>query len=102
MNKTTSDYLKLLGLRVRDVVTGFEGVVESISYDLYGCVQAVVKPAIDKAKPTEIPDGRWFDTKRLTAIDSTPVMEVPPFAVTAFGAEIGPAEKPRRSGVVPR
>jgi hypothetical protein len=97
VNKTTADYLKLLGLRCRDVVTGFEGVTESISYDLYGCVQAVVRPSIDKAKPADVPDGRWFDCKRLVVIDQKPVMDVPAFASTEHGAEIGPAEKPRRT-----
>ena len=36
--------LELLGLQVRDKVTGFAGVCESVSYDLYGCIQGVVRP----------------------------------------------------------
>jgi hypothetical protein len=89
-------HVSLLGLKVRDKVTGFEGVVESVSFDLYGCVQAVVKPA---AKDGEIKDGRWHDIQRLEVIDSGRVMPVPSFASLATPEGVhthGPAEKPVR------
>lgn len=57
------DYVDLLGYRVRDKVTGFEGVVTSIGFDLYGCVQAVVTPP---AKDGKQEDSRWYDTHRLS------------------------------------
>jgi hypothetical protein len=49
--------LKLLGTKVRDVVTGFVGIVTSVSFDLYGCVQAVVvtvgaRPLSEKTVPS--------------------------------------------------
>jgi hypothetical protein len=78
--------MELLGLKVRDCVTGFEGVATSISFDLYGCVQAVVTPAMKDAGKLE--DSRWFDTKRLHVLDPKPVMDVPTFAVVP-----GPQEK---------
>ena len=34
-------HLELLGQKVEDKVTGFRGVVTTISFDLYGCIQAV-------------------------------------------------------------
>jgi hypothetical protein len=87
-------HLALLGLKVRDVVSGFEGVAESVCFDLYGCVQAVVRPEIGKdAKINEFPDGRYFDVKRLKALSDTPVMAVPNFALP----EIGAADKPALS-----
>ena len=52
-------YLDLLGYRVTDRITGFSGVVESISYDLYGCIQPWVVPAIDEKGKLET--GRFFD-----------------------------------------
>lgn len=67
--------LKLLGLKVRDRVTGFCGVVMSVSYDLPGCIQAVVTPLVDEKG--EAKDGKWFDVTRLEVLDETPVMEVP-------------------------
>lgn len=88
------DYLQLLGFKVRDVVTGFEGVVESVSFDLYGCVQAVVRgPVTEKG---DVLDGRWFDMKRLKQISQTPVMMVPRFAAIPAGSETGGSEKPAR------
>lgn len=37
-------HLNLLGHEVKDKVSDFKGVVTSISFDLYGCVQADVRP----------------------------------------------------------
>lgn len=42
MNK----HFKLLGMEVKDKVTGFKGVVSTITFDLYGCIQAGVTPKI--------------------------------------------------------
>lgn len=84
------DHFKMLGMKARDVVSGFEGIVESISFDLYGCIQAALRPPRDMKKPAEWPDGRWFDIKRLEVIGKKPVMTVPNFALP----EIGAAEKP--------
>jgi hypothetical protein len=95
--------LSFLGLKVRDSVTGYTGVVESISVDLYGCVQAMV------SNGQEDKDGRflahWFDTSRITVVDPTPVMDQPNFYLAgknynemprAEGAAEphGPADKP--------
>jgi len=77
------EHLKLLGFKVRDVVTGFEGVVGSIAFDLYGCVQAVVYAP--KNEKGELPDGRYFDTKRLMTISDAPVMAAPTFVVVPGG-----------------
>jgi hypothetical protein len=94
--------LKLLGLKVEDKVTGFVGIVDSISYDLYGCIQATVKPVCnDKG---EMVDAKWFDIARLRVLSPTPVMEVPGerFAVARDGAiptvtnTHGAADKPYR------
>lgn len=95
--------LKLLGLKVRDRVTGLEGVCESICYDLYGCIQGAVRPQKLNDKG-ELIDGRWLDVARLEVLDETPVMDVPGdrFAVKRTSAPTvptrasGPAEKPYR------
>ena len=54
--------MHLLGLKVTDQVTGFSGVVTSVGYDLYGCIQAIVTPQL-KADATKLEESRWFDTK---------------------------------------
>ena len=76
--------LKLLGLKCRDCITGFSGIVTSVSFDLYGCIQAWVDPQ----EITTDTKGKWFDVKRLGIIDQTPVMMQPDFVDVP-----GPAEK---------
>jgi hypothetical protein len=80
--------IELLGHKVVDKVTGMKGVVTSISFDLYGCIQAVITPAIDEKelKPRE---GHWYDVQRLKVTSREPVMAVPTFSV-----ESGPERKP--------
>lgn len=87
-----NEYMKLLGMKVEDRVTGFKGVVSSLCFDLYGCVQAAVSPAAGADGKLE--DGRWFDAKRLKVTSKTPVMAAPVFANLPAGHENGPAEKP--------
>lgn len=88
-------HLSLMGLVVEDKVTGLTGVVSSISFDLYGCIQAAITP-----KSTEdgtIPNSRWFDICRLKIINENPVMDLPNFMTENEKGEIylkGPAEKP--------
>lgn len=66
----------MLGMRVEDKVTGFKGVVSSVGFDLYGCIQAIVNPGVGTdGKPQ---DSHWFDVNRLTVLDG-PVMRRPAF-----------------------
>jgi len=83
-----------LGKRAKDVVTGAEGVIETISFDLYGCIQVILKPPVDK--DGKIQDGRWCDISRIVIIDDEPVMPVPDFNSGGPVAEgkKGPADKP--------
>lgn len=86
-------HLELLGLKVEDKVTGMRGVVASIGFDLYGCVQAIVNPGLGKdSKPL---DCQWFDVNRLKVLSSKPVMDRPnfDFGIQAEGKQ-GAAEKP--------
>jgi len=87
----------LLGRKAKDKVTGFSGVIISVSVDLFGCLQAIIQP---EAKEGETyPDGRWFDTNRLLLLDAEKVME-PPIIVAGDVGESpeeydhGPADKP--------
>lgn len=86
-------HMELLGLRVQDRVTGYKGVVASIGFDLYGCVQAIVNPGADKTG--KLQDSQWFDVSRLKVLSKTPVMELPnfDFGPQAEGKQ-GPAERP--------
>jgi len=92
--ETTERFLDLLGRRVRDRVTGYEGIVESVSWDLYGCIQAVVRPPVDDKGA--MPDAKWLDVLRLIELAGDRVMEVPGGAFANYGTPHGPAEKPAR------
>lgn len=93
--RVMNEYLAILGKKVSDRVTGFKGVATSVSFDLYGCVQVVVSPGEDK--DGNIPQGNWFDHKRLVAISDTPVMDAPTFANVPGGATLPlPKQNPLR------
>ena len=86
-------HIAMLGYRVKDKVTNAEGVVASISFDLYGCVQAIVNPGMGKdGKPK---DSLWFDVARLELISKKPVMTPPNFDYgTQAEGKQGAAERP--------
>lgn len=85
-----TDQRTLLGLKVRDKVTRFSGVATSITFDLYGCIQAYVNPP--QGKDGKIPDGAWFDTTRLEILSKSPVMKQPSFAaVEEKGGQVLPS-----------
>lgn len=87
---TESDYLRpnnhfdLLGLPATDKVTGFKGVITSLSFDLYGCVTVVIDPGVKEDNSKE--NGRWFDVTRLKIESLEPIMERPDFE-TAYAVE---------------
>jgi hypothetical protein len=84
MNK----YFHMLGMRAEDRVTGFNGVVTSICFDLYGCIQVLVNPGM--GKDSKLMESHWFDTNRIRLLGEEPVMSQP-----TFTEDRGPAEKPR-------
>lgn len=90
MKDVITQSLALLGLAGKDKVSGFEGTVTSISFDLYGCVCVALTPNLDK--DGKLRDGHWFDVKRV--VTGKKVMAPPVFAATVMGKEIGAAEKP--------
>lgn len=71
------DHIDLLGRKATDKVTGFKGVITSVSFDLYGCVQVIITPVVDKDGKNA--DSCWYDITRLTVGKSKSVMELPNF-----------------------
>ena len=92
-NEAIGRHIALLGKPVVDKVTKFRGVVVSLSFDLFGCIQAVVKPYADADKG-ELKDGHWFDITRLEVESDSRVMPLPEFSkgYIAEGKK-GPAAK---------
>lgn len=92
-NVNATKHIELLGQTAKDRVTGFRGVVSSVCFDLYGCIQAAITPPVDEKGA--LPDGRWFDVNRLEMIAAEGrVMPVPTFAARPADHDHGPAEKP--------
>ena len=69
--------IDLLGKRGRDKVTDFEGIVENVSFDLYGCVMLYLRPKINIY--TTSLQGGWVDIRRIMFEDDDRVMDVPDF-----------------------
>lgn len=95
------NHFDLLGKKAKDKVTGFKGIVECLSFDLYGCVQVTLRPEGLKKDNGHMKDAQWFDVSRLEVLSKQPVMDVPDFLlqknikpeIIAEGKR-GPAEKP--------
>jgi len=63
-----SSYFDLLGRRVKDKISGQEGVCDALTFDLYGCIQIAVSPSVDK--DGKFVDGRMLDVHRIQVIDA--------------------------------
>ena len=88
-------HLHLLGHEVQDKVSDFKGVVISISFDLYGCVQADVRAK--ELEDGKLRGGVWLDVARLKVLSKKPLMEQPNFewGDVAEGKK-GPANLPEK------
>jgi hypothetical protein len=89
-------HLDLLGYEVKDRVSDFRGVVISMSFDLYGCIQADVRPK-DLDKDGQMKKGWWLDVSRLKKMSKKPLMDQPNFewGMVAEGKK-GPANLPAK------
>jgi hypothetical protein len=56
-----------LGDKVRDGITGFEGVVTGVVAYISGCDQCLVVPAM-KDEVMEMPKSSWIDVDRLSIV----------------------------------
>jgi hypothetical protein len=81
----------ILGYVVEDRVSGVVGVATSISFDLYGCVQMLVRPRVDLEG--KLPEAHWFDLSRLKRTDDR-VMEPIGFLMPDSQDTPGPEQKP--------
>lgn len=86
-------HIELLGYPAKDKITGFKGTIDSVCFDLYGCVQVSLKPGIDK--DGKMPDAFWFDVTRLKINTKKRVVDMPDFyeGYVAEGKK-GAADKP--------
>lgn len=76
------------GQRVREIVTGLEGVVVAVATHLTGCDTVGIHPGLDKdRKPMDV---QWFDYTRLAVIEERSIMDIPAPAKAG-----GPQDNPR-------
>jgi len=89
-------HIELLGFKAKDKITGFEGTIDSVCFDLYGCIQVSLKPPMDN--DGKIPDGYWVDVTRIKITNKNRIVELPNFyeGYVAEGRK-GAADKPMRS-----
>ena len=87
-----------MGDRVREIVTGNEGVITGVSEFLWGCRQHLVHFEDKDGKP----QSEWYDVGRLEVLDSGVVQAIDYFGESreqteralARGAEQPPAARP--------
>ena len=86
---------EILGFKVRDRITGFAGVASSVSFDLYGCIQVVINPGVNKEM--KMRESHWFDINRLKITSKERVMPLPKsFQIDFDLFESGPEVKPAK------
>lgn len=88
------EHIDLLGMKVRDKATGFTGVVTTVSFDLYSCIQALVQPEVNSEG--NLPQSAWFDVNRFMVVGKCD-MDKPSFDHQDISnGDQGCAEKPAR------
>lgn len=93
--ETFKRHIELLGFKATDKITGLEGVIDSVCFDLYGCIQVSIKP--QTVKDGKVAEGYWMDVTRVTIDTAKRVVDLPNFyeGYVAEGRK-GPAEKNMR------
>lgn len=64
--------MSLNGYTVKDVVTGFVGVVTGTVHYITGCNQCLVQPSA--TEDGKIPEGCWIDEQRLEVASEIPIV----------------------------
>jgi len=60
-----------LGIKAKDKITGFEGVVTGVCKYISGCNQALLTPPVKDGAYVE---PHWFDVQRVEALEGVPVV----------------------------
>ena len=76
--KASETHISVLGFKVKDKVTGFTGIISSVSFYLHGCVQYAVTPPANN--DGEIKVGNWFNENRIEVIDAFSIIDAPNFS----------------------
>lgn len=81
-----------LGSVVKDVISGFEGVVTGRAHFLTGCDQVLLTPqSLDKDGKRQL--GEWLDIQRCELVPGKPVVTLRPAPNTPGADEPSPARR---------
>ncbi len=70
------DFKFPLGAKVKDWVSGYEGVITQRTEHLNGCIRYGVQGKMKKDDST-LNEGYWFDEDQLALVDAPPKKKVP-------------------------
>ena len=84
-----------LGNKVRDLITGFEGVAIARTEYLYGCVHICIAPKL--GADGKRPENEWFDEQRVEVVEDTPVPVAAGYSATTGGPADAPPARPTPS-----
>ena len=84
-------HIKQLGLIAEDLVTGKKGVITSVAFDLYGCIQVILTTQINETSNES--NQEWYDVARLKILNKRPVMKQPDF-------DFGDVAKGKKGGFI--
>lgn len=68
-------YLDAIGYEAIDNVTKFRGVITSVSFDLYGCIQFLLTPPVTKDGKME--ESEWCGVNGVYVFDGRPRVVTP-------------------------
>lgn len=63
LTSETARAVNMLGYSGKDLVTGMQGIVTSVAFDLYGCIQVCINPGLDKDGKHR--ESSWYDSTRI-------------------------------------
>lgn len=66
---------EILGKKVKDVVTGFEGIAVGIAHYLNGCTRICIQPRGLKDKDGGTVDSEWVDDVQITVLERGGVLQ---------------------------
>jgi len=87
--------IELLGKKVKDRIRGTTGIVTSVCFDLYGCIQVIIDTQKADKEGKRIDSG-WIDLKRVDIVSHKLILDSPDFnnKYSDIKQVGGPAEKP--------
>jgi len=76
------EVINCLGKKAQDKITGATGIIASVSFDLYGCIQALINPCKVDKDGKEVFSMGWIDINRVKILGDKTIMENPHYLQT--------------------